>query len=374
MPEPFKNAFNPDMIRLMAKHLSRSSSDFDKRKFIKIAINELDSLELKERSNQICSALEASMPQEFSVAGDILLSALHPDKDTGFALDMDNHGVRGWATMPIGDYIACRGLKDFDLSMNMLKEVTMRGSSEFAIRTFLLADPDRAIKHFMDWAYDANYHVRRLVSEGSRPRLPWGQRLPMFVENPAPIIELLEILKDDTEEYVRRSVANNLNDIAKDHPDTVAKVITQWIKDASPQRRKLVRHGCRSLIKQGHKPTLLALGYKAPRVSMKCLLVNTPKLHLGEYLQFHIELESNSNKDQALIIDYVIHHRKANGETSPKVFKWKDFKLNGRKSLTLEKKHPIRPITTRTYYSGLHHVEIQINGKSFGQQDFHLMI
>jgi 3-methyladenine DNA glycosylase AlkC len=162
--------------------------------------------------------------------------------------------------MPLTHYVGRNGLKHFDLSMMLLKEMTKRSSSEFDIRYFLLDSPLRAISILQEWTQDPNQHVRRLVSEGTRPRLPWAMRLPVFIEDPSPLIPLLDALKDDEEEYVRRSVSNNLNDIAKDHPDVVAGIARQWLKGASKNRQRLVRHACRTLIKQGHKETLAALG------------------------------------------------------------------------------------------------------------------
>ena len=375
MPEPFKNAFNPQMIRLLAKHLQRAQADFPSKNFIKVATKNLEQLELKQRSNQIVEALIECMPQKFPLACDTILKALHPEVDADLSqLNMDKQGVRGWATMPLGDFVAQRGLQDFDLGMTVLKEITKRGSSEFAVRPFIIADRERALKHFRQWAFDPNYHVRRLVSEGTRPRLPWGMRLPVFVKQPAPVIELLERLKDDETEYVRRSVANNLNDIAKDHPDTVTEIVSDWIKDANRERMKLIRHACRSLIKNGHKSTLKVLGYQAPRVSLTAFHIVNPKVTVGEYLQFNVTLASKYGHSQSLIIDYVVHHRKANGETSAKVFKWKNIDLAAKQKIKFEKKHSMKPVTTRKYYAGEHFVELQINGKSFGKNKFILQL
>ena len=189
------------------------------------------------------------------------------------------------------------------------------------------------------WTKDSDRHVRRLTSEGIRPRLPWAMQLPAFIKNPAPVIELLEILKDDREEYVRRSVANNLNDIAKDHPDVVAEIAEKWMKGASKERAKLIRHACRTLIKKGNKKVLQVFGYEPPKIQQVSIDVQTPDVMFGTALQFSISISSNASHDQPLMIDYVIHHQKANGKTSPKVFKWLTKSLMAKKSLTLTKKH-----------------------------------
>jgi hypothetical protein len=183
---------------------------------------------------------------------------------------------------------------------------------------------------------------------------------------------LLEALRDDEEEYVRRSVANNLNDVAKDHPDLVASIAKDWLVGADKNRTRLVKHACRTLIKQGHKATLEALGYGEPDIAFEVLNVKTPKVEFGSARELDIALRSTANKPQNLIIDYAIHHRKANGSTSPKVFKWKNVALKAGATLKASKNHNIKKITTRTYYNGAHSVEIFVNGVSLGKKNFEL--
>lgn len=376
MPEPFKNFFNPSMITQMGTHLARCNSDFDDKAFIRLATDGLEPLELKQRSDHILSALEATLPDDFNAAGNLLVSALHPVDDVDLSSQsMDERGIRGWAVMPMADYFARHGLGHFDFSMDALKEMTKRSSSEFAVRPFLDSNPDRAMRYILNWAKDESYHVRRLASEGTRPRLPWGMRLTKFVTDPSPVLPVLEILKDDPEEYVRRSVANNLNDIAKDHPDLVSGIAGNWLAGRPDStRKKLVRHACRTLIKQGHQNTLKAFGYAEPQVSLASLSLDANKVHFGQNLRISVELHSETDGAQDLVIDYVMHHRKANGETSPKVFKWKTVTLPGRTDARLEKTHAFKPITTRTYYGGAHAVEIQINGLPFGRAEFELVL
>lgn len=375
MAEPFKNVFNTQMIRLMAVHLHRADSNFDGDQFVALATRKLTRLELKERSNQIRSALVATLPSNYRQACKLLRAALHPGKNFSLSdMDTDEQGIRGWAIMPIADYIALEGLSDFDFSMGMLKRLTKLSSSEFAVRAFIQSDQERALQHVQKWATDNNLHVRRLASEGIRPRLPWGVRLQQLVIDPAPILPILETLKNDQEEYVRRSVANNLNDIAKDHPAVVAKIAQQWLKGADNNRTRLVKHACRTLVKQGHKPTLKALGFSTPNIELNTLTIHTPNVVLGDYLEFEFELSSLAKKTQSLIIDYIVHHRKSSGETSPKVFKLKTISLSPAEKKCIVKKHPIKPITTRTYYAGVHWLEIQVNGDSFGRKKFTLSL
>ena len=374
MPEPFKNIFNKSLIHNMAIHLATAWPGFDQKKFKKLAGRKLETLELKQRSTQITDALSNCLPNDYDHAASIMLSSLGNELCYDLSAgEKDTQGISGWAVMPMAHYVAIHGQGSFDRSMTLLKEMTKRSSSEFAIRYFLLESPQKTLKVLKSWAYDPNFHVRRLVSEGTRPRLPWAQQLPQFIRNPNSVIELLDILKDDNEEYVRRSVANNLNDISKDHPALVANIAKDWIKDANEERKKLIKHGCRSLLKQGHKKTLNVFGYTSPKLQQAKLHVSTPKVTFGQHLEFGISLQSDIKRNQLLMIDYVVHHQKANGSLSPKVFKWTTKHLPAQGKLQITKKHPMKYVTTRVYYPGLHRLEVIINGKSVGCKDFELL-
>ncbi len=375
MPEPFKNLLNKRNISGMGEHFAKAWPEFDRAGFITTAVKNLNALELKERSAQITAAMATFLPDAFERAAAIILTSLAPDDDGDIAAaEVNCRGIAGWAIMPMTHYVGLYGLGHFDLSMALLKEMTKRSSSEFGIRFFLLEESERTLSVLRTWTGDPSRHVRRLISEGTRPRLPWAMRLPAFIEDPAPVLPLLEALKDDEEEYVRRSVANNLNDIAKDHPELVARIAGRWLKGASRDRERLIRHACRTLIKQGHRGTLKALGYGPPSVELEKLEILTPQVPFGEALLFELSLKSTSEHLQPLIIDYAIHHRKANGNTTPKVFKWKTTTLKPLARLTAKRKHAIRKITTRVYYPGVHRLEILVNGVSLGAEDFGLVM
>lgn len=367
MAEPFKNEFNVEIITQMGEHFKRVSPSFDDKGFVAKAIDGLDTLELKERSNQIANSLTQYLPINFNEATKIIINSLAPVEPYDPKL-----GITSWATWPLNEYISTNGKEHFEMSMTAFKALTPHFSSEFDIRFFLIAEEERTLTHLKNWLSDANLHVRRLVSEGTRPRLPWGMKLQSFVNDPTPILPLLEALKDDEEEYVRRSVANSLNDIAKDNPDMVAKIAADWINGADKNRTWLVKHACRTLIKQGHKKTLEALGYGAPKVSLKKFEIKNNRVKFGGALEVDMILKSDKNSDQDLIIDYAIHHMKANGKTAPKVFKWKITTLNPGAKINAAKKHPMKKITTRKYYNGKHKIEIIINGVSYGMQEFEL--
>ena len=373
--EPFKNKFNNKLISGIAGHLAKADKTFDQKGFEKKAKKNLSKLELKERSQQITDSLLTFLPADFKKAGKIILAILGPPiKEDLSGGEITQAGIAGWAIMPFARYVAIKGKGHFDLSMELLCQLTRRFSAEFDIRYFLMENPEKTMKVVKKWAKNQDVHIRRLASEGCRPRLPWGVRLQVFVEDPAAVLEVLEVLKDDKSEYVRRSVANNLNDISKDHPDLVAKVAARWLEGASKERKRLVRHGCRTLIKAGHKKTLLAFGYKKARLKIAKVKVETKKVRLGGDLAFSFTLESLSNKVQPLILDYVVHFRKKNGELSPKVFKWKVMDLLAGEKVTLVKRHGVKKVTTRTYYEGAHFLQVMVNGEVLGREGFTLLV
>ncbi len=376
MAEPFKNMLDENVIRGMSTHIKEANPAFDSAGFVAFAVAGLVDLELKQRSNQITEALEQFLPEDFKAATDILLASLEPRTDLGVTevSDPGTNGIAGWPVMPMADYVASRGQDDVDVSLSVLREMTMRSSSEFAIRAFLANHQEQTLQTLQQWCNDPNEHVRRLVSEGSRPRLPWGARLTSFVDDPAPVVALLEELKDDPSEYVRRSVANNLNDIAKDHPDLVSTLTARWMQDAGPERTKLVRHALRTLVKQGHRGALSTLGYKPAQLVVDRFEVLTPEVTFGGALEFELDVKSTDKLDQPLMIDYTIHHMKANGATTPKVFKWKTTTLLAGASLGASRRHAMKPITTRRYYPGVHKVEIGINGDLLVAAPFNLLM
>ncbi|MXN64775.1 DNA alkylation repair protein [Stappia sp. GBMRC 2046] len=372
MAEPLKNIFSPELVRSMASVFSDRWTSFDAEGFAAETLDGFDKLELKQRSQRITQTLARHLPQDFPRAAEIMLDCLGPAlTEVDFDVRTNERGVTGWATLPLADYVAENGAAHFETTMLLLKELTMRSSAEFAIRPVLLRAPEKTLEVLHDWTGHPNQHVRRLVSEGTRPRLPWAPKLPQFIADPAPVMELLEKLKDDDEEYVRRSVANNLNDISKDHPDQIAQTARRWLDGAGKNRARLVRHACRTLIKKGHPETLAALGFSPAQVRADFLSV-PQSVDFGSDLEFEAEIVSTSSQAQKLVIDYVIHHRKANGGTSPKVFKWRAVTLEGGGSIKLSKRHAIREITTRKYYAGGHAIDIQVNGAVLATRPFTL--
>lgn len=368
----FKDQLSPELVRLIAHHITKTLPSFDSPGFEQRVLNALPSLELKERVLLISEALHEYLPIDVNTRYRALKSALHPDDEHHANAESDGDGLCGFGIWPLTQLVGSYGLEHFDASLALLKEMTKRGTAEFDVRPYIIADQARAFKVFEDWASDPNHHVRRLVSEGTRPRLPWGVQLKELIRAPAPGLRLISQLRDDPSEYVRRSVANHLNDIAKDHPERVAAVAADWMRNASPQRERLVRHGCRTLIKQGHSPTLAVFGYSAPKIHKPSLNIRKNSIEFGDSLHFELSITSDSPANQSIILDYVIHFRKASGRTSAKVFKWTKLTLPPGETVVLTRAHAFVPITTRRYYPGEHALEVRINGEDYCLNHFSL--
>ncbi len=360
-----KDGLNGLALERMAAAVFQAWPDFDTAGFLKAAREGLDDLELKDRVRHVIAVLNRFLPDTYPKALKIVVRA-----GGFFPPGRPGDSLAGFAAWPLIDWVPEYGLRHFDPSMKALKGLTSLFSAEFAVRPFLLADTGRALRHLRGWIDDPSEHVRRLVSEGTRPRLPWGFRLPVFVEDPSPVIELLNRLKDDPSEYVRRSVANNLNDIAKDHPATVIKVCRGWKKGASAERGRVIRHGLRTLVKQGSPGALRVLGFTTdPQVSVS-LGLSAASLKIGGDLAIEVSLASKASRTQKLVVDYVVHHVRANGKTTPKVFKLRTLDLEPGQGVSFTKKHSFAPRSVRRYYPGEHTVELLVGGKSVGRCSF----
>lgn len=372
--EPFKNVFSPVLVSWIADHLNRQVPSFDRTRFEHQVLAEIESLELKARAQLIADHVHAAVPEDPGERIEVLRAMLRPLVNGEAEQHSDDSGIGGWGVLPLSMVVGQHGLGAFAPSLALLREMTVRFSSEFAVRYFLLADLPRALTIMQPWVEDPNHHVRRLVSEGTRPRLPWAMQLPELIADPSPMVPTLETLRDDESEYVRRSVANHLNDIAKDHPDTIANLAGEWMVGADAARTRLVRHACRTLIKQGHAGALKAFGLLPPQIELESLNVLTPRVVFGDSLQFAATFRSTSATPQQLVVDYIVHFRKANGQLVGKVFKWKKITLGSRELRSDERSHAIRPITTRRYYAGEQGLSLRINGTDYGNAVFELLM
>jgi len=376
MSEPFKNLIDAQLVRDAAAVLRRADPAFDAERFTRLASHGLEALEMKARAMQIADALQATLHTDFARAADVLEAALAPAEtgETMAKLQGLSAGLRGWILWPVGEYIARQGQATPERALAALHGITQRFTAEFAIRPFIVKHPDVVWPTLQRWCSDDSAHVRRLVSEGSRPRLPWGLQLRGLVQDPSPTLPLLLALQDDPSDYVRRSVANHLNDIAKDHPGVVAHWLQTHLPNAPAARQTLLRHASRTLIKQGHPQVLKAWGLGTALRGQASLTLSTSQLVLGQDLGLTLHLQSHSAKAQTLAIDYAVFHVKANGSTSPKVFKGWKLVLPAQGTLTLVKRHPVRPITTRRYHAGTHRVVVQANGKAVAEASFELRL
>jgi 3-methyladenine DNA glycosylase AlkC len=342
---------------------------FDRAGFVATINSQLDALSFGGRNALIRDTLRVYLPPAFPEAVQILLDALGPEIP-----DCELTGFDRFTVMPQNDFVAAYGLEHLHLSLRALYELTKRFTAEGAIRAFLQRYPEQTLERLAEWATDPNCHVRRLVSEGTRPLLPLAPRLPAFVKDPRPVLALLKLLKADPVLMVRRSVANNLNDIAKDHADLVVATLARWKQAGDPGTEWIIGHAARTLLKQGHPGALALLGYGAETtISAASLQLNQPTVRLGEDLAFTINIQSTADAPQNLMIDYVVHHRKANGKLTPKVFKLAKKRLDPHETLRLTKRHAFRPLSTRVYYPGRHAIELQINGQRWGWQEFELV-
>lgn len=365
----FKDYFNEALATNMASRIQAIYPAFAAQAFVDEVAPQLDGLEMKARTAVFADALHKHLPADFAQAWAILAQTLGPGLGSS-----EGALAEGWHYWPVALFIEKYGLESFDDAMPALLAITKRHTAEFAIRPYLLRYPEQTLALLHQWALDDNEHVRRLVSEGTRPRLPWGARLKPFMQDPSLTLALLEKLKDDPSAYVRRSVANHLNDIGKDNPAILLQTAVRWQEGATPERRWIIGHALRSLVKAGHPTALQLLGYGPAAVRLHNLQLQPTPLPFGQTLFISFSLENESETAQAVIVDYVVHFVKARGGRSAKVFKLRTFTLDGREQRTLQKRHAFVPITTRRYYPGMHRVEIQVNGEIVGSAEFELQM
>jgi 3-methyladenine DNA glycosylase AlkC len=364
--QPFKNYFNPALVRELAARVRAVYPAFKAETFVSQVEPQLQALELKGRVSLIAAGLRRHLPDAYPEALGILLRILGPEIPV--EAGMFN---AGWTLMPIAQFVEDYGLDHVDLSLDAMVTITKRHTAEFAVRPYLERDPERVLARLRVCAHDPNPHVRRWVSEGTRPRLPWGRRLEVFVRDPEPTLALLEDLRDDPEPYVRKSVANHLNDIAKDHPERVLAVAARWLATGGDGTRWVVRHGLRTLIKRGDPAALALLGYDAQAALQVARFALKPKtVRVGQALTIALTLINADAGAHDAVIDLRVHFRRANGASSPKVFKWATRRLAAGDSIALEKSLPMRPVTTRRYHPGRHLVEVQVNGRVLAAATF----
>lgn len=356
MSSLLKDIYSPEFYSGFATILNEVLPNFDKKSFQQqIFVSNWSDLTLKQRMKQTTQVLHHFMPKDFPKA------TLFIEKIINKILEKEFTNSR-LEFLFFPDYIETYGLEHFDASVKWLEFVTQFITCEFAVRPFIIKYGEKMMTQMQTWSLHESHHVRRLASEGSRSRLPWGMALPEFKKNPTPVLPILENLKNDPSEYVRRSVANNLNDIAKDNPEIVISIAKKW-KNHSKETDAIVKHACRTLLKQGHPEVLNHFGLEQnPDLKVKNFHVKKDSVRIGDYLEFGFTLWNDSNDFQLVRMEYAIYYLRKNGLHGKKVFKISERTLNPNEKLEVFRKQSFKIITTRKFYVGLQKISLIING------------
>lgn len=340
--------FQPTFIRELGEALELNTGGIDALAFVgAVAAAPWKELELLDRMRKVTDELRRVLPDDYPIALSVLRT-IAP-------------GFKGFDSLVFADFVGRYGIEYLEASIPALQEFTEICSSEFAVRPFIQRYPKQMFKQLKVWARSGNVHHRRLASEGCRPRLPWSFALKDLKKDPTPILPILELLKQDPEDYVRRSVANNLNDISKDHPDKVIDLVSRW-QGISKETDWIIKHACRTLLKQGRADVLELFGFTSPEsVTASTLRISPTKIRIGESVSFSVNLETKRRALGKLRVEYLVHFIKSNGEPSPKVFQVFEKEIAGR-AHAIEKQHSFKNLSTRKHYAGSHRIQIRVNG------------
>ncbi|MBX2979456.1 MAG: DNA alkylation repair protein [Flavobacteriales bacterium] len=361
MAEPLKEMFNRAYFERLAKELEAVHPSLKRAAFLKAVQQGNEARELNARMRHASITLRSHLPADYR-------KAVHVLKDLAPRMP------KGYTALLYPDFVGVHGLHEPAFSLEALRYFTGFGSSEFAVREFFRRDVQGTLKVMRNWAEDADEHVRRLASEGSRPRLPWSFRLEAVLKDPTLTTPILERLRADDALYVRKSVANHLNDFSKDHPKYMVQLLARWDRQ-HPHTAWIAKHASRTLIKAGDPAALAIFAFDTKvKVRVDDLVVSPKRLKLGDRLALSFSVVSEAARTQQLAIDYAIHYRKANGGTSRKVFKLKEVELPAKGALPLSKSQRIMDFSTRKHYPGEHVVEVQVNGRVMAEGVFRLEV
>ena len=355
---PFKDQVGAVLARDLARELRRAWPAFPSARFTRRVAAELERRELLARVDLLADRLGTSLPAPFEAAAEVLWRAL------------DSPTFTGWVTVPCGTDVARRGLDEPDAALPLLAGLTPRWSSEAPIRPFIERHPEVTYGYLRRWCADDDEHVRRLVSEGTRPRLPWAPLLRGLVADPSPNIPLLDLLADDPSPYVRRSVANHLNDISKDHADVALELAARW-RDRSDAAAWVTRHGLRTLVKRGDPRALALVGADTgTEVRLGELAVDRRRIAIGDAVTIDVTLllPDGSPACEA-VIDYRVHYVGARGVKAPKVFKLTRRRLEPGHPVTISRRHRFEHVSIRRIHPGRHRIDVQVNGVVLGSVD-----
>jgi len=367
MAEPLKNIFSRPLLEPFAAEVRLAWDSFPVQKFLDQVFDpHWEALELKQRIRHVSRMLRACLPPEYPAALAIVTKtterylAQHGDKLT-------------FEYLFLPDFVEAHGVDHPDDSIPALEIITRWSSAEFAVRPFLIHYPERMCAQMLQWSKHPSAMVRRLSSEGIRPRLPWGMGVPMLKRDPSPILPILENLNNDPAETVRRSVANNLNDIAKDHPELVLSIAERWLGQ-SAETDWIVRHACRGLLKKGNAAALAHFGFQKGLEGIELLnLKVSEKVALGDRLDFSFSIKNTAAESVQIRLEYGIDYQTLSGKTSTKVFKIKELVLQGGQTEYLARQQRFQDFTTRKHYAGRHKLSILVNGAERATQEFEVV-
>jgi hypothetical protein len=367
MPEPLKNIFARPLVTRFAEEVKSVYPSFDAAQFIPQVINDTwESLELKQRMRQISVVVRRFLPDD-------LTAAIQTMSDVAAQIIARRGEQLSFEYMIIPDFLEAHGLEAPDAAIQAMEQITQLSSAEFAVRPFLLHFPEKMYPKMLEWSKHASPFVRRLASEGFRPRLPWGMGVPALKRDPSPILPVLEQLKQDPAETVRRSVANNLNDIAKDHPALVLDILKRW-QGLGPETDWILRHASRGLLKKGHSEVLAHFGFEQGVAHVEIKDLNfTPAVTIGETFAFDFKVHNASAASVNIRLEYAIDYLTTSGKTSHKVFKIKEMRLVGRQTEDVSRKQRFTDFTTRKHFPGTHKLEILVNGKVLAAGNFQVV-
>ncbi len=349
-----KDIYSEIFYEKLANSLNKVIPNFDTRKFMTAILPpSFINMEWKERMHHTTEVLHQFMPSAFAESAAIMVPIVNQLKNDGFG--------GGLEFMFLPEYIAKYGIEDFENSVIALEFLTQFISAEFAVRPFLLTYGNRWLDEMLRMSTNENHHVRRFASEGSRPRLPWGAAIPALKLDPTPLLPILENLKNDPSEYVRRSVANNLNDITKDNPSVVIDVAKRW-KGLSKETDAMIKHACRSLLKKGHPDILEFYGLNHSQLEVTDFIIETPEVATGEYVTFSFQIHNHDTIARYIRLEYTLYYLKNNGTLAGKVFKISERTYQPNEKCVVKRKQSFKLITTRVFYPGKHQLSIMVNG------------
>jgi len=366
MAEPLKNLYSIQFFKNFTLSTSKVIPSFNTKTFTnQIFDNEWEDKEIKQRMKHVSIVLKDYLSTDFQKSTQQIINILKQLHEDGFhkiALEL----------MFFPDYIETNGINELQTSLDAMEEITKYTSCEFAIRPFIIKYESKLMQKMLEWSTHENHHVRRLATEGCRPRLPWAMALPTLKKDPTAILPILETLKNDSSEYVRRSVANNLNDIAKDNPDLVIATSRKWM-GKTKETDALVKHGCRTLLKQGNATVMSFFGFGSiAEIQIDDFEITTPKIKIGDSVNFQFNLKNNSSSASKIRLEYGVYYQKANGSLARKVFKISEKEYNAKTKVLIQKKQSFKIITTRKFHLGKHQISIIINGNEVDVLDFEL--